>query len=788
MKICPYCNNYYEDYALYCNKCGTQLVPAADTPPDYPSQETPQYDYTQQAYNYTQQAYDYTQQAYDSTQQAYDYTQQAYDSTQQENDYTQQTYGYTQQAYTYPPVQPVPAQKKPKKKRTGLIVGIIAAVLAFFIMIGVAGGEDSSDAGASNHLGGSSGYVPNETQNVIPSNTSDKTKTVMVYMVGSDLESKYGAASVDILEMLESGVNTDNHNIMIYTGGTKQWAISEIPVDKNCIYQLKGEEFLPVKEYESANMGSSSTLEEFISFCVDNYKTDAYGLILWDHGAGPLVGYGVDELHEDILEMSELQSALKSAGFGSGKKLEFLGFDACLMGSVETAWGVKDYANYLIASQETEPGTGWDYSFLQQLDNCDTGKDIGTAIIDAYFSGYAQIVAQNPQDEADLTLSCLDLSKVDKVETGLNNLFAKVDANILSGYFPKASQKRNKVKSFGKYATSFEYDLIDIFHMVSLLSPDYSAEATQLNADLEEFVCYSKSNVENASGVSIYHPYDNTQYMNSWVTQFKKLGFASEYADYISNFSTMLANPSSPSWDTFGTTRGSAVKQGANNELSIQLSEEQKQNYADASYYILKKIKDDEYMFIFAGFDTELSTDGTLSASYNNKAVFAVNDKTGEPSDAPITMYQVRDGSGEQKYCASAIFWLFADDITDWRTDPVEWQIKIEDGKPKALSAYLIEGANGEEIPQKQLLDYTQYSSVEFSFSTRIPKKDAAGNLLPYFQWDSTGWFYGNDYDVAEGFHFECREIDNKEDYFVMFVVRDVQGNTYASDMFTLPG
>ena len=143
--------------------------------------------------------------------------------------------------------------------------------------------------------------------------------------------------------------------------------------------------------------------------------------------------------------------------------------------------------------------------------------------------------------------------------------------------------------------------------------------------------------------------------------------------------------------------------------------------------------------------------------------------------------------SGDQKYCASAIFWLFADDITDWKTDPVEWQIKIENGNPTALGAYLIEGSNGGEIPQKQLLNYKDYSAVEFSFSTRIPKIDANGNLLPYFQWDSTGNFFGNQYDVAEGFYLECREIDDKGDYYVMFVVNDIQGNSYASDMFILP-
>jgi len=683
-------------------------------------------------------------------------------------------------------------QKKKGLKWWHIALIAVAALLVLIIIIGSIGGDEP----ASNS-GGNNDYIPNYSYDETPNSVSSKTKTIMVYMVGSDLESKSGAASVDIVEMMESGVDTTKNKILIYTGGTKEWLISDIPVDKNCIYLLEGEEFELVKDYSSLNMGDSQTLAEFLKYGVSNYQSDEYGLVLWNHGAGPLLGYGIDELHGDLLEMSELKTALSSAGFGNSKKLEFLGFDACLMGSIETAWEVKDYANYLIASQETEPGCGWNYSFLKQLNHYDSGKDIGKCIVDSYFVGCDKLAQQNPALESDLTLSCMDLSKIGKVENSLNALFEKVDSNILTGYFPEASQHRNNVKSFGKYASSFDYDLIDISHLVSLLSSDYANETKQLNADLKEFVCYSKSNVNNASGVSIYHPYDNAQYMNAWITQFKKIGFASKYASYISNFSNMLSKPSSASWNLFGNTKGSVVKKGSNNELSIQLTEEQQKNYASSAYYILKKIdakdygfktsRDDEYMFIFGGFDTQLDPTGRLSASYNNKAVFAINDKTKEVSNAPITMYQVRDGSGEQKYCASAIFWLFADEITDWKTDPVEWQIKIENGKPKTLGAYLIEGSNGAEIPQKQLLDYKEYSSVEFSFSTRIPKRDASGNLLPYFEWESTQNFFGNQYDVAEGFHLECRDIDNKEDYYVMFVVNDVQGNSYASEMFTLP-
>lgn len=677
----------------------------------------------------------------------------------------------------YIPLENKQKHAKKKLKWWQIVLIILGSLLALFIIIGIIGGDDDSPS-----TGTPSSYI-----STTPAAEAKLSKTVMIYMVGSDLESVNGAASLDIVEMMNSGVNTGKSNILIYTGGTKEWKISDIPVDQNSVYLLQNGEFSLVKSFDSLDMGKSETLAEFLNYGVTNYSADEYGLILWDHGAGPMIGYGIDELHNDILEMSELNDALSSAGFGGGKKLEFLGFDACLMGSIETAWNVKDYANYLIASQETEPGCGWDYSFLKQLNNFDSGKDIGASIVDSYILGYNTLVKEYPQMEADVTLSCMDLSKINDVEQCLDDLFSKVDNNILAGYFPEVSRCRNNTKAFGKFASTFNYDLIDIGHIVSLLSNDYSTESEKLNKSLKEFICYSKSNVANVTGVSIYHPYDNIEFMDAWVNNFKSLGFANKYAQYIADFGTLLSKGGSSSWKAFGTTKGAAVKKSSSNELSIQLTDEQVENYAGSNYYILKKVKDDQYLFIFSGMDAQLSSNGILSATYNNKAVFAVNDKTKAVSDTPITMYQVRDGGDDLKYYASAIFWYSDDDdISNWKTDPVEWQIKIDGGVPKALGAFLIEGVNGEEIPQKQLLNYQDYTSVEFSFSTRIPKRDSAGNLLPYFEWDSTGDFYGNQYEVSDGFHLECRDIDNKDDYYVMFVVKDVQGNNYSSELFPL--
>ena len=56
-----------------------------------------------------------------------------------------------------------------------------------------------------------------------------KEHTVLIYMIGSNLESdeapRGSAASRDILEMAESGVDAEKTNVVIYAGGAYSWAL-----------------------------------------------------------------------------------------------------------------------------------------------------------------------------------------------------------------------------------------------------------------------------------------------------------------------------------------------------------------------------------------------------------------------------------------------------------------------------------------------------------------------------------------------------------------------------------
>ena len=284
------------------------------------------------------------------------------------------------------------------------------------------------------------------------------TKTIMIYMVGSNLESEYGAATSDLDEISSSLPNLNDINVVVYLGGSSYYYNNYVDADENAILNLTKDGFEDDNTFNAKNMGESETLTYFINYTTKNYKTDDYALILWDHGGGPLIGYGLDEISNDILTLNEIDEALSNTMFNNDK-LDFIGFDACLMASFEVANTLEKYANYLIASEETIPGDGWNYQFLEGLSSSDDYITIGKKIIDSYFEYY-----ESKTNLYDLTMSLFDLSKLESLNESLNYLFNDLSDNLTTNTFSQYARIRTNTKAFGGYSASTEYDLIDLYN------------------------------------------------------------------------------------------------------------------------------------------------------------------------------------------------------------------------------------------------------------------------------------------------------------------------------------
>lgn len=248
--------------------------------------------------------------------------------------------------------------------------------------------------------------IPSKTQTMTLGNPSGDTWTVLVYLCGTDLETQYGCASANIAEMVEA-TQSDNVNVILQTGGTKQWAIDAISSDEVQRWRVIPDDIELVDSTPLTNMGDKNTLGEFLSWGVQTYPADKYACILWDHGGGSVTGIAVDELHGgDTLDLKEM-----AAGFSmADQQFELIGFDACLMSTLETAAALSPFGRYMVASQEWEPGTGWDYSvWLSFLAENPTagGLEAGTVICDGFYEKCASSGV-----ESLATLAVTDLSQI----------------------------------------------------------------------------------------------------------------------------------------------------------------------------------------------------------------------------------------------------------------------------------------------------------------------------------------------------------------------------------------
>ncbi len=217
------------------------------------------------------------------------------------------------------------------------------------------------------------------------------TVTIMLYLCGTDLESRSSMGTYDLQEMLAAKFG-DSVNLLVYTGGCKAWKNTAVSSSVNQIWQIQdGQMVCLERDLGSAPMTDPDNLSWYIQWCAGRFPASRYELILWDHGGGSVSGYGYDEkfASSGSMNLAGLDSALKDAGV----KFDFIGFDACLMATAETAMTMAQYADYLIASEETEPGVGWYYTdWLTAL-----GKDpsmptiqVGQKIVDSFVETCAQ--------------------------------------------------------------------------------------------------------------------------------------------------------------------------------------------------------------------------------------------------------------------------------------------------------------------------------------------------------------------------------------------------------------
>ena len=315
--------------------------------------------------------------------------------------------------------------------------------------------------------------------------------TILMYICGSDLESGYyGFASRDITEMLSVGGQPEDVNVVIQTGGSHSWHTSGISGNKIGRYHIENKKLKQDASLSNASMGEQSTLQSFVNWGLDEYPAEKTGLILWNHG-GAFEGCCYDEnYYDDSLEADEIKAAMDNvfATQNLNQKLEFIGYDCCLMQLQDLAEFNSPYFNYMVGSEETEAGDGWDYDnwFDDLYAGADT-EDLLAEICDTFLAdnGY----------NSDQTLAVLDLNQMDNYF----NKFEAMNAAIKSTVNSNKTTFKNIINSCKKYESFSRFGLFDGKDFLNKLASNntFSSFASQIN---EAKTALSQMIIHNAKG------------------------------------------------------------------------------------------------------------------------------------------------------------------------------------------------------------------------------------------------------------------------------------------------
>lgn len=207
----------------------------------------------------------------------------------------------------------------------------------------------------------------------------------------------------------------------------------------------------------STDMGDPAVLEDFIKWGAKTYPAKRTMVVIWNHGQGFRVAAGPRATHRAVsyddesgnaLFNSDVAQAIKNAS--GDKKIDVIGFDACLMAMIEPAYELRNRALQLVGSEELEPGEGWDYGFLSGLVKSPATTDaagLGKLIVDSYQTYYTN----NPSGHT--TLSSIDLSKIGLVADALDNVTETLDTDV------ERQAARDARKAMTPQTTSYGVDI-----------------------------------------------------------------------------------------------------------------------------------------------------------------------------------------------------------------------------------------------------------------------------------------------------------------------------------------
>ena len=466
----------------------------------------------------------------------------------------------------------------------------------------------------------------------------DDTWLVYWYICGSNLESEGGAATKDIQEMLNATLSP-NVKVLIQAGGSEEWHNAVIKSGATNLLLYSSDGLQELVTAEDSDMGDAETLATFLQFGKDNFEADHRVFVFWDHGGGSVFGLCQDERTGNILTLNEVHDAFAAVFDASeeNQPFEVVGFDTCLMATYEMANTLYGFSHYMVASEELEPGNGWEYtSWLKSLGEnpAMSGARLGQIMCDSYYAG-----CEDAWTEDTATLSVVDLTKLPNLRTAYENF--GIEALRLSAQNPRQffSQLGRSAKNSENYGgntrESGYYDMVDIGDLANNAKDLLPQSSTTLIRAIDAAVVHRVHGPyrSKSSGISGFYPYDGSEQMYAMFANVNAAPESQKYLynhlirGYIPNAAAQmlegglqeLPEPLGENLFTIEELEDLQIQIDNQNNAFVQLTEEQLENVA----YIncnLAYVDAENDIILYLGSDSNVKIDwkrGTVTDNFD---------------------------------------------------------------------------------------------------------------------------------------------------------------------------
>ncbi len=275
--------------------------------------------------------------------------------------------------------------------------------------------------------------------------------------------------------------------------------------DSNITY-VKQNQLEVIKNLGEVSTGDKNVMRDFIKLCAERYPAEHYGLMISGHSVSALAGFGADDNANGgprYLSVADVQWAMAQGGV----HFDLFVAGTCVWGGAEFAYEFRNYADYMVASQEVSYGftaNTW-ASALKTTPSMDAVQ-LGKKFVDMYYSYCSGW-------DGGITAALYDLSKIEALVTKVDELADALNAKY-STYKADIDAARNASETIHgvEHVVLTAYtDLYDLaYNLKSKVSDStIKAKAEAIMEAVSQVVLYEKhpswGNNAKVHGINIFY-------------------------------------------------------------------------------------------------------------------------------------------------------------------------------------------------------------------------------------------------------------------------------------------